>query len=247
MLGSIIGSVINAGAGLLGSALAPKPNYKAAARDAFKGEFNARMGAAEKYGISKLIMAGAPSAGGHPVQVGNPVGEALANMGADLGNAINRHMTEQQRAAQQLALEKAASENELVKAQTRNINMRTIREATPPRPPNMAGVPTPLPKPIVEPPRTTSHLQWGGKDLVMPPGYSDTATATNVGGESMDWTWGPALQYQMYRYNFPYMDHWTYMDMARRLYLDAMGNGAIRSTGRDTYVPLDRRRAYRGY
>lgn len=197
MLGSIIGSVINAGAGLLGSALAPKPDYKAAARDAFKGEFNARMGAAEKYGISKLVMAGVPAAGGHPIPVGNDIGQAVANMGADIGGAVARHMDTTQRQAQQLALDKLAAENELVKAQTRSVNMRTIREATPPRPIG-AGLPgwqpIPVPGHRMEKPAQTTMLNMGGTTIFPSPAWSDTANFENRYGETVsDWLVGPLV------------------------------------------------------
>jgi len=243
MLGSILGSVINAGAGLLGAAMAPQPRP----REDFRKVFNEKMAMGQQHGISKLVMAGTPVPLSQPAD--NAVGQAVANMGADIGNVVSRAMTAPQKQAQAIALENAAAQNELIKAQTRSINMRTIRESVPPRPPVMTGVPAhrgPLPPPRIEPPASTTHLQWGGKNYPIPPGYSDTATATNVIGEGADFLWGPPLAYQTARHNFPYLDHWTYMGMMNSLYQDAM-KGGVRSTGRDTYVPLDRRKAYRGY
>lgn len=188
MLGSIIGSVISSGAGLLGGLLAPKPDYKAAARDAFKGEFNARMGAAQKYGISKLVMAGAPAVGGSPMPVGNPIGQAISDMGADVGRAVQANLNQPERQILRAQLDKLGSENELVKAQARNINLRTIREATPPMPtPGVFGH-------RMEPPAMTTHIRGGGYNIPASTNWSDADTYERRYGETVsDWLVGPMI------------------------------------------------------
>ncbi|WNK14927.1 MAG: DNA pilot protein [Microvirus sp.] len=192
MLGSFIGPLINAGAGLLGAAMAPKPNPGAE----FKDTFRAKMRMGQKFGISKLVMAGVPPGISQPAD--NSVGQAVANMGADIGNAVQRHiMTADQKAAQVLQLENAAAQNELLKAQTRNINMRTVREAVPPRPPAMAisspALPS-IPGSRMEPPGMTTHMRMFGKDVPINTGFSDAASAENRWGETIsDWIYGPMV------------------------------------------------------
>jgi len=224
MLGSILGSVINAGAGLLGAAMAPQPRP----REEFRKVFNEKMAMGQQHGISKLVMAGTPVPVSQPAD--NSVGQAVANMGADIGNAVSRHMSAPQKAAQAIALDNAAAQNELIKAQTRSINMRTAREAIPPRPPVLAmpGM-TNVPGHRMEPPSMTTHVRAGGVDLPVNPSMSDAATFENRYGETIsDWFVGPAV-------GISDLYGWSTMPS---------GNPA-RS---NTYVPLDRSRPHRrGY
>lgn len=192
MLGSILGSVISAGAGLLGASMAPKPTP---GKD-FKKVFNAKMAMGQKYGISKLVMAGTPSPLVQPQD--NSIGNAIADMGASVGRAVQANMSEPERAIARATLDKIGSENELLKAQARNINLRTIREATPPMP-----VPT-LMKERLEPPARTTHVNVGGYSLPMNPGWSDAATIENRYGETVsDWLYGPSVLAADSWYNAP--------------------------------------------
>lgn len=221
MLGSLIGPIINAGAGLLGAAMAPDYNP---AKD-FKQVFKAKMKMGDRFGISKLIMAGVPPGISQPQD--NSVGQAVANMGADIGNAISRHMTRDQKVAQTLQLENAAAQNELIKAQTRNINMRTVREAVPPRPPAMA---VPGLGPLgqrMEPPSQTTHGVVGGVRTPFHPGMMDAASAENRWGETIsDWGYGPLVALADLYY-------WSQQP-------------GMNPAASDQYVPLDRSKLFMG-
>lgn len=193
----IIGSIIGAGSSLLGSIFG-QPEVESAG-DVFRSAFNAKMKMGEKYGISKLVMAGA-NAGASPWEsTGSTLGQAIGSMGQDIGRAVAAGQSAPQRVATRLALEGQGLDNELKRAQIRSMNSRTIRESGPPHP----MIPIPRPKPGVgvgpralpnhrnEPPSRTTGYRLFNHDFVPNPYMSDSATFTNLGGEPMEYVIAP--------------------------------------------------------
>lgn len=186
MLGAILGPLISGGMNLLGGLMAKQPNYKKIANQTFKGEFNARMGAAEKYGISKLVMAGAPAPAAPSAQVFNPVGEGLAAMGQDISRAVSNFASPFERQIAAETLKKARSENELVQAQTRSINVRTAQSIAPPPPPG--GM---IDSEVMKPVRTTGG-NFAGEGIPFDPGTSDAQVWQNRYGDLWENVFGTA-------------------------------------------------------
>lgn len=210
----MLGDIISAGAGLIGGLLAPKPDP---ARD-FRQVFKSRMKMGDKYGISKLVMAGVPAPISTPQD--NTIGQAVADMGAGVGRAVQANLNQTERAIARAQLDKVQSESELVKAQARNINLRTIREASPPVPtPSVFGH-------RMEPPAMTTHVRGGGYNLPTSTAWSDAATFENRYGETIsDWLVGPAIGVtDLYKWSTA-----------------PSGNAGAR----DTYRPLDRSRPHK--
>lgn len=181
MLGAILGPLISGGMNLLGGLMAKQPNYKKIANETFKGEFNARMGAAQKYGISKLVMAGAPAPAAPSAQAFNPIGEGLAAMGQDISRAVQNFSSPFERQIAAETLKKARSENELVQAQTRSINVRTAQQIAPPPP----QIPT-----EVQPPVRTTGVNILGQGFPFDPGTSDSAVIENRHGDLVQELYG---------------------------------------------------------
>lgn len=132
----IIGSAISAGSSLLGSLFNKGPDpKKTSPGDAFRSEFGERMRQAERHGISKLAMIGAPSASPF-VNVGasDGIGSTLASMGQDVGRVVAAGQTDAERKLTQLALDKAALENDFLRTQILSSRARLIRESAPPVP-----------------------------------------------------------------------------------------------------------------
>lgn len=192
MLGSILGPLISGGFGLLGSALQKQPNYKKIANETFKGEFNARMGAAEKYGISKLVMAGAPAPSSPGGVVGGGIGEGLAAMGQDIGRAVTNFASNYERQIAAETLKKARAENELINAQTRSINVRTAQQVAPPPPPGL--IPSESMKPV-----TTTGGNIMNYPVPFAQGSSDAQVWQNRYGDFWEQIFGTAnLIHDMY-------------------------------------------------
>lgn len=185
MLGSILGPLISGGLGLLGSAMQGSPNYKKIANQTFKGDFNARMSMGERYGISKLVMAGVPPVSPAPTAVGGGIGEAMANMGQDISRAVSNIASPLERQVAAETLKKARSENELIQAQTRSINVRTAQAVAPPPP---GG---PIPTEVMKPVRTTGG-NYAGVGIPFDPGTSDAQVWQNRYGDLWENIFGTA-------------------------------------------------------
>lgn len=204
------GSLISAGANLLGGLLGGNKNNHAG-RDARQAVTYAnyssivdRVKAAKDAGIHPLYALGAPtgafqawggSSGGEP-----SIGSALSQMGADVGRAVAAGQTDAERALQALTLDKAALENDYLREQIHSIRNRTIRESAPPLPPS--AVPGMIPEKVVPPQRTS------GVNVAVPfnsnPYFSDGQTHEDrygeVGGAILGLLNIPAdLGYTMYR------------------------------------------------
>lgn len=183
MIDPIFGSLISSGASLLGSLFGGGETQSAG--DVFNSAFKAKMKMGEKYGISKLVMAGA-NAGASPWEsAGSNLGTALGDMGQNIGRAIATRQTAPERVATRIGLEGLGLDNELKRAQIRSINSRTLRETAPPIPVPKPGQPWPiLPEKLEAPQSTTNYnLPWFGP-VMSDPTISDASNVTNRGGES---------------------------------------------------------------
>lgn len=135
------GALISGASNLLGGLFGGNSAKKQSPGDAFRSEFKQRMAMGEKYGISKLVMAGMSPAGGWSGSVGEPsMGQTLSNMGQDIGRAVAARASQPERDLQKLLLEKAGLENEFLRSQIASVNSRTLRESAPSLPiPDRSG------------------------------------------------------------------------------------------------------------
>lgn len=135
------GALISGASNLLGGLFGGNSAKKQSPGDAFRSEFKQRMAMGEKYGISKLVMAGMSPAGGWSGSVGEPsMGQTLSNMGQDIGRAVAARASQPERDLQRLLLEKAGLENEYLRSQIASVNSRTLRESAPSLPiPDRSG------------------------------------------------------------------------------------------------------------
>ena len=134
------GALISAGSklagGLLGLAGAEKNNHRGReAREAVYNSVAQRVKAARDWGISPLYALGAATYSGAISTGGDnglgSLGASLSDMGADIGRAVAAGQSAEERALQNLALQRAALENDYLKAQIGSINVRTAREVGP--------------------------------------------------------------------------------------------------------------------
>jgi len=125
------GSIISAGASLAGGLLANKGQKSVNSQnvdmqyDFAKNGLGWKIEDAKKYNIHPLAAIGAPTVMPNAYSVGgNSVGDAVRDMGQDLGRAAQSYMTRDQRKAKQtldtLTLERAALQNDLLRAQVVN-------------------------------------------------------------------------------------------------------------------------------
>lgn len=109
---------ISAASSLLGGLLGGKDDVKHdSAHGETEGAIRAQMEAAEKYGISKQAMIGAPLVGGQSTVVGggSPLGQAIAQGGADISRAVLQTGNNSEK-MNALALENAQLNNDLLRA-----------------------------------------------------------------------------------------------------------------------------------
>lgn len=173
------GALINAGSSLIGNLLGPSPQ---GIGDQVREQINAKMKMAEKWGISRLVMLGAPASVAPPQQVGG-IGDTIASMGADIGRAVASQQTQPERLVQGLLLKKAGLENELLESQIRSINLRTMREAAPPRPVVVDPRTGLIPEKVTQAQRVPG-VNMFGVPIEANPNFSDAGTATQRWGES---------------------------------------------------------------
>lgn len=175
------GALISAGSQLIGGLLGSGKNNHAG-RDqrqaisyANRSAILDKVAAAKEAGISPLYALGAPTisatsqvgeAGG-----GNGLGQTLAAMGQDVGRAVAAQQSDLERKVQALTLDKAALENDYLRAQINSVRVRTIRESGPPMPVPKVGPDGRIPTKLEGPQRTT-HLM-AGKPWDTNPYFSD--------------------------------------------------------------------------
>lgn len=118
------GALIGAGANLLGGLFGRKSQESAAdrniklQREFAKNGIRWRVEDAKKAGLHPLFALGAQTQSFNPISVADPLPDALANMGQDIGRAVTATQTAAERAPfNALALERAQLENELLKSQ----------------------------------------------------------------------------------------------------------------------------------
>ena len=179
----VMGGALISSLGSVAGSLLDKTNVKHdSAHGETEGSIRAKMEAAKQYGISPLYMLGAPSVSGSSTVVGdNGLGNAVADMGANIGRAVAAKQTDQQRLLEALTLKRAGLENELLTAQINSINTRTRQQSAPPLP--AAGNTSVYPKQI-SPDQFTGNYDFFGMDMKSNPYASDSQVVTNRLGES---------------------------------------------------------------
>lgn len=163
------GALISAGSQVIGGLLGSGKNNHAG-RDqrqaisyANRSAILDKVAAAKEAGISPLYALGAPTISATS-QVGegggNGLGQTLAGMGQDIGRAVAAQQTDLERKVQQLTLDKAALENDYLRAQINSVRVRTIRESGPPMP-EAGPAPGPLRPERLQDPSRTKGLNAG--------------------------------------------------------------------------------------
>lgn len=148
MLGSIIGSVIGAGASFLGASR----NEKMQKNFAKKG-IQWKVKDSLKAGIHPLYGLGANTMSFSPSNVGGEVSQIASNLGADIDRSRMASSDKVSRGViGKLALERAGLENDLLRAQIASTNARLGPSQMGPAMPAIAGM---IPERIVTPQRTT--------------------------------------------------------------------------------------------
>lgn len=162
----MIGSIISAGANIIGGLMGQSSASKAAEQQAALARQNmqlqedfAKKGIrwkvedARSAGIHPLYALGAPTTSFSPVSMSstadNSLGRGIAAAGSDIGRAVNATRTGQERvdaytqAAQTLSLEKGALENQLLASQIKRLET----QSNPPMPSIAADSSKPFPVP----------------------------------------------------------------------------------------------------
>lgn len=160
----LIGSaLISAGSSLIGGLLGGSDGPDHLSKRTYQANYNSitgKVAAAKASGISPLYALGAPTMS-PAVSTGESssrrMGETLASMGQDVSRAVAAQQTTAQRALQDLTLQKAALENDWLRAQIASVNGRTLREVGPGMPP---GGPINLPQ-FPDANRTTLYPEPG--------------------------------------------------------------------------------------
>lgn len=139
----MLGALISAGAGLVGNLIGSNAADDAAQqawdrqKTAMKNQIQWRVQDAVKAGIHPLAALGVNPASGPPAaQIGADWGGSMAQMGQDIGRAIESGMApEDQSAAQlmRLQLERGSLENDLLRSQIASQRMRNMQQVAPGR------------------------------------------------------------------------------------------------------------------
>lgn len=140
----MIGSLISAGASLLGGLFGSKSQSKAneanirLQKDLARKGIQWRVEDANKAGVHPLYAIGAPTATPGPLAVGDTsLGQGIANAGQDIGRAVSAYGTKADRKSQAalsaLQIERAGLENQLLASQIRLTNQAGNPPAFPAR------------------------------------------------------------------------------------------------------------------
>lgn len=195
MLGGVLGPLISGGMGLLGASMQKPVDLG----DQFKDQFKAKMKMGEKYGISKLVMAGAPAS---YMPSDNSVGAAVADMGQDISRAVQNGGSAMERMIAAETLKKARSENELIQAQTRSINVRTAQQAVPARPGGMDQFGN-----LIQPPVAIPYTNIFGDKVTAPAGATSAQTIADQYGDFAQEIYGMGrLAQDAYRFYQPQLE-----------------------------------------
>lgn len=149
----MLGSIIGAGASLLGGLLgrSHQEEQLQIERQRQDTSVQRRVADAKAAGIHPMFALGANVSSPSVSVGGDPLASALNSMGQDLSRAARAGHTNEQRGEsevlQRLALERATLGNELLRSQIASINARTSQggQVGPPVPPIAADSPTPFP------------------------------------------------------------------------------------------------------
>lgn len=203
MLGSILGAV----GGLIGSSMSAKSQQKIAAQQAaLQKEFAQsgiqwRVADAKKAGVHPLAALGMQGASYTPQSVGTPdYGSSFSQMGQNIGNALYKTMDPHTRTQMDLATERAGLENELLRTQINSLR------ATRTQSPGIATVaPSRTGQPAMSEPPAPEHtgLRFAPAGIVLTdPANSDAQKFEDRYGESADWIEGPLNRFYDYFYRF---------------------------------------------
>lgn len=106
----IVGPLLSAGSNIAGGLISDSANRQAAQQNEnFQREYRADniqsiVADAKKAGIHPLYGLGAPGSGGQPTRVGSELGKSIGQAGQDVGRAIGRSKSSEQKRADQLSL-----------------------------------------------------------------------------------------------------------------------------------------------
>lgn len=184
------GSIVSAGASLVGGLMGKKSgeeqqeNNAALQKEFAQNGIRWKVADAKAAGIHPLAALGAQTQSYTPMVIGDPMADALANAGQDIGGAINRQQTNQERAdtmakqtaavaARQkvvdgMATTRANLENSKLQSEIALLNSQIRR--------NMMGMPPPMPDNLTQSGPTAA--QRGGPGYVIKPAEV-TASGSN--------------------------------------------------------------------
>lgn len=213
----MLGQLISAGSNLIGGLMSARET--AANREAQLHQAALNMQAQEEFakkgirwrvadaraaGIHPLFALGAQTHSYSPVGVGSlpssGLPNAIANMGQDIGRAINATRTQQERdeayqnSVRDLTLEKARLENDVLRTSLASSVQRLRQQANPPMPD--VG-PVPEKAKFEERPK----LMFGGVPVVTDPLTSNTQSAEDRYGDEgpASWLWGLGTMWRDYQ------------------------------------------------
>lgn len=218
----MLGSLISAGASLLGGVLGRKSTAKAnkeniANQEEFaKNSIRWRVEDAKAAGVHPVYALGAPTMSFAPSSVGDTsMPTALAGMGQDIGRAVNATRTGQEKfdaTVRALSVTKMGLENDLLSAQIAQINQGG-------RQPNFPGGATlvegqgDVPEVRMVPPTQITHTREPGGNVQRTQKMSDAEVYESRYGDLVqelygvrNWLWDnyPGAMERMRKFNVPY-------------------------------------------
>lgn len=194
----MLGSLISAGAGLIGGLLGNKANAKAndqnaaLQKEAAQNQVQWRVADANKAGVSPLVALGMSPISMSPSYVGDTsLPASMANMGQDIGRAVSAKMGPQERVNATLGalqIERAQLENDVLRQQLRSHSAAGT-------PPGIAGatvVPGAGDAPVIEitPPTRTPYVTRGDGSFMKTSPMMDAQVAENRYGDALQEAFG---------------------------------------------------------
>lgn len=194
---SLLGSVLGAAGGVLGSVL-----QKSAAKKQYNQQVSFAQNAIQwkaadaiKAGLHPLAALGANTVSYSPQQVGDMAGP-LSNMGQDIGRSIEATKNGTERSAGQigaLQLERAGLENDLLRTQIASEQARLRGQVGPPLPTD-GGQGQLIPG-------QGQTLMMGGQRIATDPNTSNSQDFENRYGEPAEWIASPGIAWNDLKHN----------------------------------------------
>lgn len=191
----MLGSLIGAGASIIGGLLGKKSAEEQAAKQAALQKQFAQEGIqwkvedAKKAGVHPLYALGASTHSYSPIAISDPLPGAISEAGNTIGRGIHASMSGGDRAAskvlQDLNIERARLENDRLKLDlVASQNKLLTQPGTGPGVPT-GGVPSELTF------DAAPRLMMGGREVTANPAWTNTEAAQKRWGEMADWVVGP--------------------------------------------------------